>query len=286
MSAFDYVKRVYAKAQRDDIFNGAAALGFYLTLAIFPIMIFLMALVPYLPIADVGEAMMNFLRQVLPPSAMSMFADVLREVTSERRGGLLSFGIIAALWSASTGMYAVMQQLNDAYEVEEKRPFLRARATAVALTILFGTLVLGAFSLVVLGGMIERFLGDHFGFSEALLLFFRVFRWVIIVLAVLLAISLVYYLGPNRRHPFKFLSRGSVIAAVLLLAASYGFSLYTSNFNNYSAVYGSIGAVIILMMWLYIVGLVILLGAEVNAALERDRLNLPAFDDRLDGGTA
>jgi membrane protein len=183
-------------------------------------------------------------------------------------------------------MYAVMQQLNDAYEVEEKRPFLRARATAVALTILFGTLVLGAFSLVVLGGMIERFLGDHFGFSEALLLFFRVFRWVIIVLALLLAISLVYYLGPNRRHPFKFLSRGTVVASVLLLAASYGFSLYTSNFNNYSAVYGSIGAVIILMMWLYIVGLVILLGAEVNAALERDRLNLPAFDDRLDGGTA
>jgi membrane protein len=286
MRAIDYVKRVYANAQRDDIFNGAAALGFYLTLAIFPIMIFLMALVPYLPIADVGEAMMNFLRQVLPPSAMSMFADVLREVTSERRGGLLSFGIIAALWSASTGMYAVMQQLNDAYEVEEKRPFLRARATAVALTILFGTLVLGAFSLVVLGGMIERFLGDHFGFSEALLLFFRVFRWVIIVLALLLAISLVYYLGPNRRHPFKFLSRGTVLASVLLLAASYGFSLYTSNFNNYSAVYGSIGAVIILMMWLYIVGLVILLGAEVNAALERDRLNLPAFDDRLDGGTA
>jgi membrane protein len=286
MRAIDNVKRVYAKAQRDDIFNGAAALGFYLTLAIFPIMIFLMALVPYLPIADVGQAMMNFLRQVLPPSAMSMLADVLREVTSERRGGLLSFGIIAALWSASTGMYAVMQQLNDAYEVEEKRPFLRARATAVALTILFGTLVLGAFSLVVLGGMIERFLGDHFGFSEALLLFFRVFRWVIIVLALLLAISLVYYLGPNRRHPFKFLSRGTVLASVLLLAASYGFSLYTSNFNNYSAVYGSIGAVIILMMWLYIVGLVILLGAEVNAALERDRLNLPAFDERLDGGTA
>ncbi len=282
MRAIDHLKRVYAKAERDDIFNGAAALGFYLTLAIFPIMIFLMALVPYLPIADVGEAMMNFLRQVLPPSAMSMLADVLREVTRERRGGLLSFGIIAALWSASTGMYAVMQQLNDAYEVEEKRPFLRARATAVGLTILFGALVLGAFSLVVLGGVIQQFLGDHFGFSEALLLFFRVFRWVIIVLALLLAISLVYYLGPNRRHPFKFLSAGTVLASVLLLAASYGFSLYTSNFNNYSAVYGSIGAVIVLMMWLYIVGLVILLGAEVNAALERDRLNLPAFDERLD----
>jgi membrane protein len=278
MPAFDHVKRVYAKAQRDDIFNGAAALGFYLTLAIFPIMIFLMALVPYLPIADVGEAMMGFLRQVLPPSAMSMFADVLREVTRERRGGLLSFGIVAALWSASTGMYAVMQQLNDVYEVEEKRPFLRARATAVGLTILFGVLVLGAFSLVVLGGVMERYLGDHFGVSQGLLLFFRVFRWVVIVLALLLAISLVYYLGPNRHHPFKFLSRGSVLAAVLLIAASFGFSLYTSNFNNYSAVYGSIGAVIILMMWLYIVGLVILLGAEINASLERDRLNLPAFD--------
>lgn len=286
MPAFDYVKRVYAKAQRDDIFNGAAALGFYLTLAIFPIMIVLMALVPYLPIANVGEAMMNFLRQLLPPSAMSMVAEVLREVTNERRGGVLSFGIIAALWSASTGMYAVMQQLNDAYEVEERRPFLRARATAVGLTILFGVLVLGTFSLVVLGGVIQRFLGDHFGFSETLLLFFRVFRWAILVPALLLAISLIYYLGPNRRHRFRFLSHGSVLASVLLLAASYGFSLYTSNFNNYSAVYGSIGAVIILMMWLYIVGLVILLGAEVDAVLERDRLELPALDEGLDGGTA
>lgn len=266
--AIGWLARVYARARRDKVSNGAAVLGFYFILAIFPAMIFVMALVPYLPIPHVGEAIMNFLAQALPARATSIFADVVHEVTSERRGSLLSIGLIVALWSASTGMYAVMQQLNKAYEVAEGRPFVRVRATALALTVLFGVLVLSAFSFVVLGGVIQSWLGNHFGFSEPLLLFFRVFRWVVIVLALLLAISTVYYVGPNHSHAFRFVSAGGSVATLLLIAASYGFSVYTAHFGTYSAIYGSIGAVIILMLWLYIVGLVLLIGAEIDAELE------------------
>src|SRR3954470_6237939 len=147
----EFVKRVYAEAAHDDIFNGAAALGFYFTLAIFPAMIAIMAVIPYLPIAHVDQAIMDLLREALPGSAATMFVDVVHEVTSERRGGILSMGVAFALWSASSGMYAVMQQLNIAYNVAERRPFLKARATALALTLLFGVLVLGAFTLIVLG---------------------------------------------------------------------------------------------------------------------------------------
>ncbi|MEO8741229.1 MAG: YihY/virulence factor BrkB family protein [Casimicrobiaceae bacterium] len=266
--AIGWLARVYARAQRDKVSNGAAALGFYFTLAIFPAMIFVMALVPYLPIPRVDEALMNFLAQALPTRATAIFADVVHEVTSERRGSLLSVGLIVALWSASTGMYAVMQQLNMAYDVDEGRPFVRARAMALALTLLFGVLVLAAFSLVVLGGVIQSWLGSHFGFSELLLLFFRLFRWVVIGLALLLAISTVYYAGPNRSHAFHFFSPGTIAATLLLIGASYGFSVYTSHFGRYSAIYGSIGAVIILMLWLYIVGLVLLIGAEIDAEHE------------------
>lgn len=200
-----FLKRVYGEAQRDDVLNGAAALGFYLTLAIFPAIIFLMALIPFLPIPRVDQAIMDLMVQALPERAASIFTDVVREVTRERRGGIL-IGLLAALWSASTGMYAVMQQLNTAYNVVEGRPFLRARATALALTFLFGGLVLGAFSLVVLGGVIQEWLGHRFGFSDTLLLFFRIFRWIIIVLGLLLGIALIYHLAPNRRSEFRLIT--------------------------------------------------------------------------------
>lgn len=266
----EFLRRVYAEARSDDVVSGAAALGFYLTLAIFPAMICLMAIIPYLPLSQVDDAIMDLLRQALPPSAAHLFADVVREVTTERRGGVLSFGVVFAMWTASSGMQAVMRQLNKAYDVTERRRFVKARATALSLSLLFGVLVLGAFSLVVAGGVIQDWLGRRFGFSPTLLGFFVVFRWVIIVAALLLAIQLIYYLAPNREHAFRLVSAGGVTATVLLIGTSSAFRLYTANFGHYSAVYGSIGAVIVLMLWLFLAGLVILLGAEINVVRERD----------------
>ena len=263
------IARVYREMKRDNAFDGAAVLAYYLTLAIFPAMIALLAVTPYLPIARVDQAIMDLMREALPTSAADMFAGVVQQVTSERRGGLLTLGVAAAYWSASNGMYAVMRQLNAAFNVTEARPFVHARATALLLSLLFGVLVLGGFSLIVLGGVIQAWIGDRFGFSALLLGFFVVFRWVVIVLSLMLAISLVYYLAPNRAHPFRLVTAGSVAATMLLVVASYVFSLYTSHFGNYSNVYGSIGAMVLLMLWLYIAGLVILAGAEVDEILEQ-----------------
>jgi membrane protein len=266
-----FAGEVYTELKRDNVFNGAAALGFYLTLAIFPAMIVVMAVIPYLPIARVDQAILDLMRQTLPPRASSMFVGVVDEIANERRGGVLSLGLVATLWAASTGMYAIMQQMNIAYDVEEGRPFIKARATALGLTLLFAVLVLGAFSLVVLGGVIQDWLGNRFGFSDALLTFFVVFRWVIIVLALLFALAFIYYAAPNRVQRFALIDPGTVLATVLLIVASLGFRFYTSRIADYDATYGSIGAVIVLMLWLYIAGFVMLLGAEVNAALERRR---------------
>ena len=269
MSLKELVKSVYREMRRDNAFDGAAVLAYYLTLAIFPAVIALLAVTPYLPIAHVDQAIMDLMREALPTRAADMLEGVVQQVTSERRGGLLTFGVAAAYWSASNGMYAIMRQLNAAFEVKEGRPFLRARGTALLLSLLFGILVLAGFSLIVLGGVIQGWIGERLGFSPVLLDFFIVFRWVVIVLSLMLAISATYYLAPNRNAPFRFVTPGSATATVLLIVASYAFSVYTSHFGNYSNVYGSIGAMVLLMLWLYIAGLVVLAGAEVDEVLER-----------------
>lgn len=268
VSVVQFGKELYREINDDNIFNGAAALAYYLTLAIFPAMIFVMALIPYLPVPHLDQAIMDLLRQAMPADAASMFADVVKQVTGEQRGGLLSFGIIATLWVMSSGMYAVMQQLDITYDVKDARNFFKARALALALSVLFALLMLGGFSLIVLGGVIQQWIATHFGSSIALLLFFAVLRWVIVVAGVLLGFALVYYLGPDVKQEFKYITPGSALGCALLVAASLGFSWYVQNFGNYDATYGSIGAVIVLMLWLYITGLVILLGSEINALVE------------------
>ena len=263
-----FAKELVHEVQEDDVFNGAAVLGFYLTLAVFPAMVFLMATIPYLPIPNVDQAIMDALRQALPASAAQMFAGVVQEITSQQRGGLLSLGLLGALWATSTGMYAVMQQLNVSYDVKESRGFVKARAVAIGLSLLFVVLVLGAFSLIVAGGMLQEWLGERFGLSQGLLTVFVIFRWLMIVSALTLAFALIYYLAPNVKQKFAFITVGSVLGVLMLMAASLGFAWYAQNFGGYDATYGSIGAVIILMLWLYIAGLSILFGSQVNALIE------------------
>ncbi len=251
------------------VFNGAAALAYYFTLAIFPAFIVLTTLIAYVPVAHLDDAIMEMLRQALPASASEMFAGVVRQVTSERRGGLLSLSILGTLWAMSSGMYGLMQQLNLTYGAREARGFVRARATALGLSLLFLVLVIGASALVVMGGVIQQWLGDRFGVSETLLTLFATLRWVIIVLGLVLGFSLVYRLGPNVQRHARWISPGGVAGVLLLIASSLGLSLYASHFGNYDAVYGSIGAVILLMLWLYLAALAILLGAEVDMAVGR-----------------
>lgn len=268
VSPVRFARDLWHEISDDNVSNGAAALAYYLTLAIFPALVFVLAMVPYLPIAHVDQAIMDLVREVLPGDAANMVAGVVNEVTGNRSGGLLSFGALGTLWAASAGAYAVMQQLNITYDVKEQRNFLKARAIAVGLSVLFGVLVVGAFSLIVLGGVIQDWIGSRFGLSEAVLIAFATLRWVIIVLALLLGFSLFYYFGPDVEQRFRFITPGAIFGVVLLGLASLAFTFYVSHFGNYTATYGSIGAVIILMLWLYISGLVILLGSEINALIE------------------
>lgn len=256
------------EVKEDNVSNGAAALAYYWMLAIFPAMLALLSLLPYLPIPNLQQSVMDLMNQMLPGEASKMFTGTIQEVLSQKKGGLLSIGLLLTLWAASNGMYAIMQQLNITYDVKEGRSFLKARGTALLLTFLVGALFIAGFGLVVFGGKIQALLISALGDNQAIFILFSLLRWLIVAVAMTLAFSVTYYFAPDVEQKFKFITLGSALGVLLLIAASMAFKFYVDHFGKYNATYGSIGAVIILMLWLNITGLVILLGSEINALIE------------------
>ena len=278
----NFSKELWREVQDDHVFTGAAALAYFLLLAIFPGAIFVLSLLPYLSIPHLQQAIMDLLYQVLPAQSATLFEGTVRHLVSEKRGDLLTFGFLFMLWSASTGMYAIMQQLNVAHDTTERRPFWKVQGTAFLLMLLFVLVVIGSLSLVIFGGVVQSWLASMIGWSQPLLIFFATLRWVIIGISLLLALALIYRFGPDAHLKFRFISPGNVVAAALIALSSIGFQFYVSMFGkNYSAAYGSIGAVIILMLWLYLSGLAILLGGEINTVLRFDK---PGKQESNDSG--
>jgi membrane protein len=262
----------FRKLAADDVFTGAAALAYYFLFAIFPGAIFLLTLIPYLPIPHLHQSVMAAMGQFLPGDAAQLFEGVISEVTLHKREGLLSFGLILSWWSASSGVAAVMNQLNIVYGLKESRPFWKARLVAVLLTLALTLLVLVAFGLIIFGGAIQAAFENSrlmkiLGAPPIIPLLFVMFRWLVVGCFLLTAFALVYRFGPDLGGKFSLLSYGSVLGSGVLIAASLGFRLYVARFANYSASYGSLGAVIVLMLWLYIAGLIVLVGGALNAWL-------------------
>jgi membrane protein len=261
-------KDLYNEISEDNVFTGAAALSYYLLFALFPALIFFLSLLPYLPIQNLQGQMFDLIHQGLPASAADAISSTLKEVTAEKRGGLLSFGALATLWAASAGLYAIMQQLDITYDVKEGRPFWKARGISILLTLAFGVMVIGAFASIIFGGMVQQWVASHMALGSAAEIGFAIFRYAIELLLLVGTFAIIYYFGPDVEQDFKFITPGAVFGVVLLLIASFAFRFYVENFGNYAASYGSLGAVIVLMLWLYIAGVMILIGSEINALIE------------------
>jgi membrane protein len=211
----------------------------------------------------------NYLGKVLPSSATALVSTTVFEVTSASSGGKISFGILAALWAASAGMGAISESLNVAYHVKETRPWWKQRLIAVGLTIVLAVLIISALVLVLYGGKIADSLAAHYGFSAAFSLGWKVLQWPIVLGFLLLGFAMIYYWAPDLEdQDWRWVTPGSVVAVVLWLLVSFGFRLYLHYFNSYSKTYGSLGAVIILMLWFYFTGAAILIGGEVNSDIE------------------
>ena len=259
-----FAGNLWREIQADHIFDGAAVLAYFFLLAVFPAAIFVLSLLPYLSIPHLQQAILDLLRQVLPQQSAELFEVTLRYVASEGREGVLTFGLIFTLWSASTGVYTIMEQLNVVCNVKERRSFWKARATAILLMLFFFLLAIGSLSLVIFAGVVQSWLASLMGWSRPLLVFFATLRWIILAVGLLLALAVTYHFGPAAKLKFRLVSPGNVVAAALIALASSGFRFYVSRFGNYSVIYGNLAAMIILMLWMYMAGVALLLGCEID----------------------
>jgi membrane protein len=262
-------KEVWQELRDDRLSNGAAVMAFYTMLALFPIAIFGLSSLRFLPIPNLQQAIFDLLQEVMPGSAADLFKQSMQDILSKRHTGLLSFGLLFAIFSGSSGLFAVMQQLNAVYGATEHRSFWKTRLISVLLMSLFFVLLIVTFGLVIFGGALHDWLAHALGWSPMLALFFAGFRWLVILFFLLSAFAATYRWGPDVKGPLKLFTAGNVCATLGLLLASFAFRLYVSNFASYDGMYGGLGAAIVLQLWLFIVGWATLVGGAINDAIDR-----------------
>ncbi|WP_226584925.1 YihY/virulence factor BrkB family protein [Halobacillus litoralis] len=265
----NFGKELFTRFGEDDVGGMAAQLAYFFLLSLFPFMIFLLTLLGYLHI-DEGRVL-AFVSTYAPPETFDMITENVSSLLSSENGSLLSIGLVGTLWAASNGVNAIMHAFNRAHNVEENRPFLVSRLIAIVLTVAMVLVIGVAFLLPVAGHTIGVHLFSYFGLSESFLSIWEGIRWVISSVIFFMVLSFLYVTAPNKRLKYKDTVAGAVFATVSWQLVSLLFSFYVSNIGNFSAMYGSLGGVIILMIWFYLSGVVIILGGEINAMIHHRR---------------
>ena len=261
------MKHLYEKIKDDEITGLAAQLAYYFLLSIFPLLIFTITLLPYFPVTT--EDIIRMLEAYVPKESVTLLESSLMTVMENRNGGLLSFGILATVWSASNGINAIIRALNHAYDVEESRSFIVSRSLALVLTLGMIIVVVISLLLPIFGKMILDVIFDFLGFQPSFL--YTLLRWAISIAITTFVFTMLYWLGPDRKIPLKSAWPGALFASVGWALSSLAFSFYVNTFANYSSTYGSLGGLIVLMLWFYISGFVIIVGGEINAVLSQNR---------------
>jgi membrane protein len=255
---------VWADIGRNELLDRSAALSYYFIFALFPTLLFLSALLALLPIPQLLERLKAYVSEVLPGEAGLLVQTTLDQVLQGADIGLLSVGAVTALWGASSGMTSIMAVLNV-----ESRPWWRERVLAVGLTFVFSALAVIALLLLVFGQNLGEAIANHTGWGTAFRIAWQVVRWPVAMFLGIAAISLVYRLAPAANQRWAWVTPGSAFAVVAWAIMSVALRFYVGQFASYNATYGSIGGVILLMLWLYLSGLALLVGAKINSVIAR-----------------
>jgi len=265
-------RRTAQQFMDDHLLQWAAALAFFGVLALFPALLALVSVLGLLGTPAIQPLIEN-VGELAPGTAREITLDALRSIESSERAGLtFVIGLGAAFWTASGYVGAFIPAANVVWEVPEARPFWRRLTVRVLLTLVLLLLIAATALSVVLTGPIARQLGDVFGLGQAAVDFWTVAKWPFLALVVMLLVAILYWTSPNVRHPgWSWVLPGSVIAVVLWVTASLGFTFYVGAFGSFSATYGSIGGVLVFLIWLWLTNIAILLGAEITAEIERTR---------------
>ena len=265
----DLGQRLWHESEKDEILGRAAQLAYYFLLALFPALLFLTALLGVFPLKQVMPELMTYLRTVLPSDALSLLERYLDNVVKGSGGDILSLGLLGALWASSSGVTAIMEALNVVYGAEETRPYWKVRVIATLLTIGLAGFIIISMTLILYGARIGEWISDVVGLGWLFLIAWNLLQWPFAVSLMLLALAIIYYICPNVEQDWRWVTPGSVCAASLWVCVSLGFKTYVDHFGNYNAAYGSLAGVIVLMLWLYLTGVVMLLGGEINAQIEQ-----------------
>jgi membrane protein len=268
---FQALKATVQEFQRDDALGLAAQLAYYLILALFPFILVLVSLMGTFGSPELASEVLAYFRQVVPQQAYEIIETFTANIISGRAEapGLLSFGILFTIWAASGAFAALINALNRAYDVQETRPFWKVRGIAILMTLGLSVLILAGVLLLVLGPQIGETIADIFGLGSTFETVWDIVRWPVALFFMVFTVALLYYFAPNANQPFRWITPGGLIGVLIWVLASVAFNFYVSNFGSYNKTYGSIGAVIILLLYLYISSLTVLFGATLNATLVR-----------------
>jgi membrane protein len=266
------LRLLWHRVDEDDLPGLSAQLAYYFLLSLFPLLIVLFTLLPYIPIPH--QDMLGVIKDFAPGETMDLIEKNVHDIMNHRNGGLLSFGIIGTLWSASNGINAIVKAFNKAYNVKESRSFIVSRGMAILLTFGMILVLILAIVLPVFGREIGIFLFSQLGYTTEFIKLWNTLSWLVSAIILFLIFTGLYWIAPNVKLKCRSAFPGAIFATIGWIVSSIGLTFYVGRIGNYSLTYGSIGAIIVLMIWLYISAFIIILGGEINAFYsEKNRKN-------------
>lgn len=246
----------------------ASSVAYKFFIALFPAIIFLFTLIPYIPIENFQTTLLETIRTALPENVNVMINETITDIIARQHGGLLSLGFILALYFSSNGILGLITAFNSTSHAVETRKLWQQYAISIALMLIITFLIILSISLIMLGTRgLEYLTAEHIIKEKILLFVLKIVKWIIIFMMIFFAVSFLYYLGPAKKKQFRFISAGSTLATLLFIATTIGFKYYVDNFARYNAVYGSIGTIIVILIWLYLNSIALIVGFELNASI-------------------
>ena len=266
----------------DSLLNKASSLAYNFMLALFPGTLFLFTLIAYVPIHNFQDKLLELLRTLMPTYAYLALENTIEDILKHQNAGLLSLGFVTALYFATNGVGTLMQAFNDSSLILEKRSWLKRRGIAMLLTVIISIALIIAIAIMIAGESVINYLQSHVASKSHFWIYLLTLsRWFIIVIIFFVTISVLYRYGPSHKLKWPFLSPGSILATGLAILTSLGFTYYINHFASYNKLYGSIGTLIVVMLWLYLNSLILLIGFELNASIDLSKRNLKIVKPRF-----
>ena len=268
LSWSEIIKRAMKEFVDDNALDLGAQQAYYFFFALFPALLTLLSIASFFTVSNLIDEVVRMISPFVPGDVLQIISDQISKISNSGQGGILTLGFVLTLWSSSGALVSIITTLNAAYDITEGRPWWKVRLMAIGLTLGMAVFILLSLTLVLLGPTFAEHLAESMRLGDAFKWTWWILQWPVVLILVVTGIGLIYYFAPDAEQDWVWITPGSVIATLLWLIVSLAFKLYISNFGDYNETYGAIGAVIVLLTWLYLSSLAILFGAEVNAEIE------------------